>query len=566
MISEGDSWKYYDQGIALENASGTAWRSNSFDDSGWSNGNGELGYGDEDANGNPAETTVVGFGPSSSNKFVTTYFRKDFVVPAGDISSVELRIKRDDGAAVYINGVEVTEARSNLPSLQSVPAGGITYAMPALQVIGGEDEKTFQQFPIPASYLIAGNNTIAVEIHQQSGNSSDISFDASLEISSISGAEPSNVTVNESTQIKARLLTNDGTWSALADASFLIDGEAANADNLRLTEIYYNPIGDGVEFLEVQNVSGSNVTLDGIVLTDGPADPLTVIGPSTLEPGEYGFFIEAGNQAAFLAANPGVSADQIIGQWADGGLSNSGENIRLVDAAGDEIIEVDYTDGDLWSVTADGGGASLELIDPMNTPANLAAKPYSWRGSVNVGGSAGAASISPTGIVINEILAHTDSPLFDSIELYNPTDSAIDIGGWFLSDDPEVPLKYEINPGTIIEANEYFWVSQSDFDVAAIPFSLSSTGEQVVLTQSNDGATASRFEDAVEFFGTFNGQSLGRIPGDMSRLAPLTAPSLGLLNGGFEWSEVTISEVHYHPADPELGGCIRQRSGIYRTL
>ena len=37
----------------------------------------ELGYGDGD------EATVVSFGPSSSNKFITTYFRQSFQATAG---------------------------------------------------------------------------------------------------------------------------------------------------------------------------------------------------------------------------------------------------------------------------------------------------------------------------------------------------------------------------------------------------------------------------------------------------------------------------------------------------
>jgi hypothetical protein len=88
-------------------------------------------------------------------------------------TSVELRLKRDDGAVVYVNGVEV--ARSNMPG------GTITYLTTTPSTIGGSAESVFNVFSIPASALQNGTNVIAVEIHQRSGGSSDISFDASLE-------------------------------------------------------------------------------------------------------------------------------------------------------------------------------------------------------------------------------------------------------------------------------------------------------------------------------------------------------------------------------------------------
>jgi len=61
----GDSWKYLDDG----SNQGTAWRTPGFNDSSWAEGNAELGYGDGD------EATVVSYGPSSNNKYITTYFR-----------------------------------------------------------------------------------------------------------------------------------------------------------------------------------------------------------------------------------------------------------------------------------------------------------------------------------------------------------------------------------------------------------------------------------------------------------------------------------------------------------
>jgi hypothetical protein len=163
LVPAGGVWKYLDNG----SNQGTAWRAPGFDDSSWAAGPAQLGYGD----GN--EATVVGFGPDPNNKYITTYFRRSFnVTDPSAVKSLSLGLVRDDGAVVYINGKEVF--RSNMPS------GPITYTTPASTVVSGADESTFFPATIPPGVLVAGTNVIAVEIHQVSGVSSDISFDLRL--------------------------------------------------------------------------------------------------------------------------------------------------------------------------------------------------------------------------------------------------------------------------------------------------------------------------------------------------------------------------------------------------
>ena len=56
------------------------------------------------------------------------------------------------------------------------------------------------------------------------------------------------------------------------------------------------------------------------------------------------------------------------------------------------------------------------------------------------------ANPAPLGdVVINEVLAHTDPPAFDAIELYNHTTTNVSVGGWYLTDDPGFPWKYRIS-------------------------------------------------------------------------------------------------------------------------
>jgi hypothetical protein len=74
-----------------------------------------------------------------------------------------------------------------------------------------------------------------------------------------------------------------------------------------------------------------------------------------------------------------------------GNLSNSGETVSLLDAAGALIVSVAYSDSSPWPTDADGTGPSLEVIDPkgeLNDPAN-------WRASRQSGGSPGNSGEPP---------------------------------------------------------------------------------------------------------------------------------------------------------------------------
>jgi hypothetical protein len=162
LVPAGATWKYLDTGADL----GTAWRSNAFDDSAWASGPAQLGYGDGD------EATTVNGGPVG-NRSITTYFRHAFTVssPAA-YKMLDLRLLRDDGAVVYLNGQEVV--RNNMPG------GTITAGTTASVAVGGADESLWYQYAISSTQLVAGTNVLAVEVHQAGPTSSDISFDLSL--------------------------------------------------------------------------------------------------------------------------------------------------------------------------------------------------------------------------------------------------------------------------------------------------------------------------------------------------------------------------------------------------
>jgi hypothetical protein len=157
LVAQGAVWRYLDDG----SDQGTAWRTVEFDDSAWASGPAELGYGDGD------EATVVNSGPSGAH-YATTWFRHAFeVADPARFSGLELGIQRDDGALVWLNGVEVF--RTNLPD------GPVDYQTYTGTTTSSETD--FFTTEIPADRLRPGRNVLAVEIHQASARSSDISFD-----------------------------------------------------------------------------------------------------------------------------------------------------------------------------------------------------------------------------------------------------------------------------------------------------------------------------------------------------------------------------------------------------
>ncbi len=161
IVSNGANWNYLDDG----SNQGTAWYGTGFNDASWNlNFPAELGYGD-------TQTTTVGYGTDTNNKYPTTYFRKSFNVADQTLyNDLELEAIRDDGMVVYLNGVEVWS--DNMPA-------SFDYQTFATAIVAGSGETTWLS-KIISNSLVTGTNVLAVEIHQQSGTSSDISFDFRL--------------------------------------------------------------------------------------------------------------------------------------------------------------------------------------------------------------------------------------------------------------------------------------------------------------------------------------------------------------------------------------------------
>ncbi len=278
--------------------------------------------------------------------------------------------------------------------------------------------------------------------------------------------------------------------------------------------------------------------------------------PLLLEPGAY--VVLVGNTAAFRSRyGPTVA---IAGQYT-GRLKNEGERIELAGSLGQTWMEFTYGDSrDAgWPDRADGNGATLEVIDPLadyNDPAN-------WRSSGEYLGTPGRAGMGPyQGIVVNEVLTHTDGPSVDAIELFNPTGTDVVLDGWWLSDSSNDLLKFQIPTGTTIPALGYvtfyeghyvgqtFMVNQqTEFGGSGVKdFALSgSRGDDVWLLMDPGGGSSLRFADHLEFGGALAGEPFGRWPYGTGNLYPMTYFTPDQQNSGPRLpQEVVISEVMYN--------------------
>lgn len=138
--------------------------------------------------------------------------------------------------------------------------------------------------------------------------------------------------------------------------------------HLVMSEIMYHPLSEtDEEFIELLNTS-ETVTLDlgGVTFTNGI--DFTFSPGVMLAPGER------------LVVWESEFANQSQ-------LSNGGETIKLEGPMGETIREFQYDDANGWPSAADGGGASLVLINPESTPDHALAD--RWRVSAAVGGSPG---------------------------------------------------------------------------------------------------------------------------------------------------------------------------------
>jgi hypothetical protein len=160
---------------------------------------------------------------------------------------------------VYLNGVEI--ARSNMPG---TPGENDIFYDTQPPNCSDDGSIFYSYLASPALLNAYADNVVAVEVHQQSPTSSDISFNLKLSATS-PASDPSAVELTRSTCVKARVL-DGGTWSALNEAVFAV---GPVVENLRITEIMYNPSDPNAEYVELKNIGVDPINIGLVSFTDG---------------------------------------------------------------------------------------------------------------------------------------------------------------------------------------------------------------------------------------------------------------------------------------------------------
>jgi hypothetical protein len=235
LVATNAVWKYLDNG----SDQGTNWIAPSFSDATWSSGPAPLGY------GRAWIVTTNSFGPNSSNKYITTYYRHRFTVAdAATFASLKLRLMRDDGAIVYLNGTQIRR--------DGMAGGAVDYLTKASQTISGSDESNYFETVRSSGRLLTGTNLLAVEVHQVQTNSSDISFALAV----IGSDAPAPVSLLRQPYLQAATLTGICVLAECdSDAALTVQyGVTTNYGSTAQTA--FTEITTGGSFVHVVNLTG----------------------------------------------------------------------------------------------------------------------------------------------------------------------------------------------------------------------------------------------------------------------------------------------------------------------
>jgi hypothetical protein len=642
LLATNAVWKYEQSNIDL----GVAWRAANYNDAGWSSGPGLLGF-DNDFNPQPFTTLMT-----LANGKITFYYRTTFNMPTNPTGwRLEGSMYLDDGAVIYLNGVEANRTRMR-PGLVDFT----TLANPTV------DNFTRENVTISAATLLQGQNTLAVEVHQSSTTSGDVAWGLELNaVRSFTNTVLFGVVLNEVLARNASFTNGGGTnlsdWVELynpstapfdlsglslsddllhpalwvfpagtllapggyltvrcddrepastnagpdlntgfalggegGDAVYLFDSAArtnalldsiafgiqvpdysigripngrgtwaltlptpssvniaaalGSSANLVINEWLANPSGNDEDFLELYNPLPQPVSLSGLILSDSltnrahpPVRALSFIGA-----GENGFvrFVADGDIEA--------GADHV-----NFNLRSSGELIALFNPAQQLITSVTF--GPQENGVSEGRfpDASTNIVRFRGTP------------------TPGRSNLLPLSTVaVNEVLTHTDPPFEDAIELENLSTVAVDISGWYVTDDRNDPKRFRVPAGTVLAPRGrvvfYEYQFNPEFSGRIPGFGLSSaSGDEVYLFTADAAGNLTGFRTGVRFGAAARGVSIGSyltsVGTDFTTLrartfgedTPATVEQFrlgsGLPNALPLVGPIVLSEVMYHPPD-----------------
>ena len=347
-------------------------------------------------------------------------------------------------------------------------------------------------------------------------------------------------------------------WSGLAAATLVV-----TTPPLIVSEIMYHPEAsagsspypqEDFEYVEVKNTGSSAYGLGGAAFVNGIEFTFPRV---TLPAGERILVVR--NRAAFESR---YGVGRVIAGEFIGSLDNAGERLVLVGPLREPVV--DFTYNNSWYPITDGYGFSLVVVNENAAFENWS-QAANWRASSSLGGSPDAGDAAPpaiSAILISEILTASVPLATDAIELWNPTTGAVDVTGWYLTDDPRAPKKFRI-PNRSIPANGYVVFTETDFNPnpgSATRFAFQSDGDEVYLFSGDAAGALTGYRTGFGFGAAAPGVTFGRLevnpqllPGETAYPAQI-ASTLGAANAGPRVGPLVISEVMYHPRDVSANG------------
>lgn len=332
-------------------------------------------------------------------------------------------------------------------------------------------------------------------------------------------------------------LLSSATPGAVNSAAAILGTNSA----LRLNEWMPKP-AKGDDWFELFNTTNRPVDLATISLTDEPS----LAGRGKFRPAALSFIGPNGFVKWNAANSAGDGRNHV-----NFALDDAGESLLLYGV----VNNTNFTLVDTLGFGAQTNGVSSGRL--RDGAANMLAFPGT--------ASPGFSNYRPLqSVVINEALAHTDPPLEDAIELYNPTASPVSITGWFLSNTKDNLRRYQITNTAPIPAGGFTVLYAYQFNNGTTnAFTLKAAYDDEIWLTAITNSVETGERATVAFGASVNGVSFGRVPTSQGvDFWPLTARKFGvdspatlaqfrtgtgLSNAAPVIGPIIINEIMHHP-------------------
>lgn len=485
----------------------------------------------------------------------TYYWRASYIDANGHTSVVSAETSFSYGTASTTAGTLVlnevladnratVQNGSAYPDYVEIKNNGTTvYTLEGLALT--DDSTNLTKFVFPAgTNLVAGarlvvwcdSDTTAPGLHTGFGLNAEqgetllLLNGATIVDSVLFGPQAPDVSIGRVTDGTGSWVANKPTPGASNSAATL-----GATTTLKINEWMASP-ASGDDWFEIYNPDSNPVALAGLYLSDTPSTPAITQIPVLS-------FIAGKGFTRFYA--DGSTAG---GNHCNFKLSGSGENLVITASNGAATIDT-VTFGAQTTNVSQGrlpdGLASIVLFPGTPSPAksNYALAP----------------------VVINEAMPNAVAPFEAAVELYNPSANAVDISGWWLSNDPASLQKYQLPSGSTLPSGGYKVVYANALSAGTVPFLPAALGGNLYLSAVDGAAALTGYRSQVSYGASPVNTAFGRVvvsgglefwPETAHTFGNDAAASVadfrsgtGAANSASVTTPVIINEIMYHPTD-----------------